>query len=257
MIYFSDLDRTLIYSKKFLKEGLKEVPIEKYEGEYISFMTEKAINTLKEILKSKTFIPCTTRSIEQYERIEFKKYNINFPWAIVCNGGYILKDGNPLKEWEDILRKELKKNETLYNVKNEFLKYQDLSGILKVREVYDLFFYLVVDYSIFNKENLIDFENYLIKNNWETHYSGRKIYFLPQNLKKENAAKFLTEYLGEKDFYALGDSSMDLNLLKASKKAYIPKNSFLMNVDVNEKIFISKSDGLNGLEEILENICGI
>lgn len=257
MIYFSDLDRTLIYSKKFLKEDLKEVPIEKYEGEYISFMTEKAINTLKEILKSKTFIPCTTRSIEQYERIEFKKHDINFPFAIVCNGGYILHNGKPLKEWEAILKEELKKNESFSNVRKEFVKNESILGILKVREVYDLFFYLVVDYSIFNKDNLIDFENYLIKNNWETHYSGRKIYFLPQNLKKENAAKFLTEYLGEKGFYALGDSSMDLNLLKASKKAYIPKNSFLMNVDVNENIFISKSDGLKGLEEILENICEI
>ena len=78
MLYFSDLDRTLIYSKKFLKEDLKEVPIEKYEGEYISFMTEKSINLLREINEKNIFIPCTTRSIEQYERIDFKKYNINF-----------------------------------------------------------------------------------------------------------------------------------------------------------------------------------
>lgn len=255
MLYFSDLDRTLIYSKKFLKEDLKEVPIEKYEGEYISFMTEKSINLLKDINKKNIFIPCTTRSIEQYERIEFKKYNINFPFAIVCNGGYILKNGIFLKEWDDILKKELKKNESFLNVRKEFTKNESIPGILKVRQVYQLFFYIVVDYSIFNKENLLSFEKYLIKNNWETHYSGRKIYFLPQNLKKENAAKFLANFLGYEDFFALGDSSMDLNLLKNSKKAYIPKNSFLMNIEgVNKNIFIPSEEGLKGLEEILENI---
>ena len=65
----------------------------------------------------------------------------------------------------------------------------------------------------------------------------------------------MANFLGYEDFFALGDSSMDLNLLKNSKKAYIPKNSFLMNIEgVNKNIFIPKEEGLKGLEEILENI---
>lgn len=254
MIYFTDLDRTLIYSKKFTNGNEDEVCIEKYNGEDISFMTKSSIQTLKEILLKKQVIPCTTRSIEQFERIEFKKQGINFEWAIVCNGAYILHNGKRLKEWDDILLKELSKNENFENVRKEFEKYENIQGVIKVSGVYDLFFYLVVDKEKYNEESLKEFIGYLNKVGWDIHTSGRKVYFLPRTLKKENAVKFLSNYLNEKVFAALGDSSMDLNMIRISNKGYIPRDCYLAHKDIEVPVFIPNNKGLKGIEEILLNI---
>ncbi len=254
MIYFTDLDRTLIYSKKFTCGNEEEICIEKYNGEDISFMTKNSIQTLKDILLKNQVIPCTTRSIEQFERIEFKKQGINFEWAIVCNGAYILHNGKRLKEWDDILLKKLSENESFENIRKEFEKYKSIQGILRVREVYNLFFYLVVDKEEYNEELLSEFISYLDKSGWDIHTSGRKVYFLPRALKKENAVKFLSNYLNKKEFAALGDSSMDLNMIKISNKGYIPRDCYLTHKDIEVPIFVPKNKGLKGIEEILLNI---
>lgn len=74
MIYASDLDRTLIFSHRFLDEhkyNKKIVLVEDKDGKEISYMSELAYNKLQEINNNKdiTFIPTTTRSLEEYNRI--------------------------------------------------------------------------------------------------------------------------------------------------------------------------------------------
>lgn len=253
MIYFSDLDRTLIYSKKFINEKTNHICIEVLDGEEISYMSPKSIDILKDILKKKRFIPTTTRSIEQYKRIMFAQNDINFEWSIVSNGGNILHNGEVLESWSNVLKERLKLCTSLKNVMGHFNdNYSKMDGILKIRDVDNVFFYIVVDREIFKQDSLNSFKCYLIKAGWNLYVSGRKIYFIPKVVTKEAAVEYLLQYLNESEFQALGDSIMDINMLKSSNKGYIPGNSYLASENKSDKmLYISKNEGFKGIEEIL------
>ena len=73
MIFASDLDRTLIYSKRALDEfgvpeGLLLVPVEQKDGDSVAFMTETSYLQLKELANQSLFVPVTTRTTEQFKR---------------------------------------------------------------------------------------------------------------------------------------------------------------------------------------------
>lgn len=255
MIYFSDLDRTLIYSNKFIGKEKNEICIETLNGEEISYMSPKAIKYLREILKYKKFIPATTRSIEQFKRIKFEEYDIDFEWSIVSNGGNILYKGEIVKEWTQILNSKLKNCESLEYIMEIFNeKYKNMDGINKVRVVDNVFFYIVVDKDIFDESNIEVLKKFFLKVKWKLYVNGRKIYFLPEVVTKEAAIEFLTNYLNEKKFGVIGDSIMDLNMLKVANIAYIPKESYIENYDINSNSFISLNSGFSGTEEILQDI---
>ena len=258
MIFFSDLDRTLIYSKNFIVDKDKLHCIEILDGKEISYISKDTIKLLKKVLQNNRFIPTTTRSIEQFTRIKFNEYGINFEYSITTNGGVILYNGNPLKEWSDIVKEKLKECNSLENTMDLFnKKYGDLQGILKVRSVDNMFFYLVVDLEKFDLEKLDPFRNELEHFNWNFYTSGRKIYFIPKILTKENAIEFLLHYLGEKEFCAMGDSSMDLNMLKKSNRAFVPAKSAIESEMIKNTDFISKNEGFKGTEEIIKELLKI
>ncbi|HBL5977815.1 TPA: hypothetical protein LR624_003634, partial [Clostridioides difficile] len=74
MIVFSDLDRSIIYSNKFLNADSKYTNIEIYREKEISYISLDTINLIKQIQYYGMFIPTTTRTVEQFKRIEFNKY---------------------------------------------------------------------------------------------------------------------------------------------------------------------------------------
>lgn len=253
MIYFSDLDRTLIYSKKFINEKTNQICIEVLDGEEISYMSPKSIDILKDILKKKRFIPTTTRSIEQYKRIMFAQNDINFEWSIVSNGGNILYNGEIFEPWNKVLKERLKACKDLKSVMNYFNEnYSKIDGITKIREVDEVFFYIVVDKDFFQENSLNSFKYYLKNAKWNFYINGRKIYFIPEVVTKEAAIEYLKGYLNEDKFEALGDSIMDINMLKSSNKGYIPGNSYLALENKSEDgLYISQNEGFKGIEEIL------
>jgi len=145
----SDLDRTIIFSKKFLNEEIykehQPVCIEYYKNEPISFVTQKTYNYLTKVLenkdKDKIFVPTTTRSLEQFRRIRILN---KFPYAIVANGGIILKDNKPLKEWNLIV--EQIKEKLDYDLAEKILNSKKYSGLFtkEPKLVDSIFFYMKV-----------------------------------------------------------------------------------------------------------------
>ena len=92
IVFYSDLDNTLIYSYR-REIGGKKRCVEVYQGREISFMSEYSYHLLQEISKKALFIPVTTRTMEQYQRIDL---GIGIPeYALVCNGGILLVRGIP------------------------------------------------------------------------------------------------------------------------------------------------------------------
>ena len=98
-IFATDLDRSLMFSSKFLEEGMKSVCIETLEGKEISYMLEESLNLLDKVKGTSGlgFIPVTTRSVEQYKRVSSIQ---DCEYAITTNGGVILHKGKKYDKWE-------------------------------------------------------------------------------------------------------------------------------------------------------------
>ena len=104
MIFASDLDQTLIYSPKsfrLLPEhiSLPVTSIEIYENREISFMADVAIAKLKEVIAHSFFVPVTTRTIEQYQRISLFHNHIIPDYSVVSNGGNVMVNGMVDQHW--------------------------------------------------------------------------------------------------------------------------------------------------------------
>lgn len=96
----TDLDRTMIFSKCFYKDGEALIPIESKKGEVISYMTKEALRIVQE--QSSFIIPVTTRTLAEFKRVKpFQECD----WAIVGNGSTILHKGVVLKEWTEHIEK--------------------------------------------------------------------------------------------------------------------------------------------------------
>ena len=87
MVVFNvDMDNTLIYSYKH-DIGYEKYCAEIYQEREISFMTHKTCKLLTELAGKVMIVPTTTRTREQYERIDLGIGKI--PYALVCNGGVL------------------------------------------------------------------------------------------------------------------------------------------------------------------------
>ena len=91
-----DMDNTIIYSYKH-DIGEKKLNVELYNGREISFISERTYSLLKEVNDKMLIVPTSTRTEEQYRRINLHIGAI--PYALVCNGGVLLVNGERDKEW--------------------------------------------------------------------------------------------------------------------------------------------------------------
>lgn len=253
MYVFSDLDRSIIYSNKFRKKEIEHLNIEIYNGKEISYISNSTIEKINEIQKKGMFIPTTTRTLEQFNRIEFSKLSLHFDWAITTNGGVILKNGKPLDSWESKLKNNLKDSEDIDKLIEKFGKFKEIPGILKFRKAENLFFYIVVDTDTFKIDMLGEFIEKLELINWNFFVSGRKIYFLPKTLNKENAVKYLADRLEIDTFYSIGDSMMDRGMLSVADIGFVLKHGELAE-ETSDGFIYSTYEGMLGSEEILDII---
>ena len=96
IIFHSDLDNTLIYSYKH-EIGSEKRCVELYRGRELSYMTEKSLELLERIRERVLFVPTTTRTVEQYDRIRLG--TTRAAYALVCNGGVLLENGREDDGW--------------------------------------------------------------------------------------------------------------------------------------------------------------
>ena len=70
-VFFTDLDNTLIYSYRH-EIGREKICVELYQGREVSFITKRTWELLQQVKKQVLIIPVTTRTQEQYHRIDLK-----------------------------------------------------------------------------------------------------------------------------------------------------------------------------------------
>ncbi|AKG33360.1 HAD family hydrolase [Paenibacillus durus] len=258
MIFASDLDRTLIYSRGAIGEDVGEadlVPVELYEGRQISFMTKSALHLLEEITKIALFVPVTTRTVRQYKRI-FHLLDVFQPkYAITSNGGTVLIDGVPDVNWSRNVQLALKESSSPEEAKLTFDRFRSSEWIISERLADNFFYSIVVDRDKFQVPLIDECRSYLKKLGWTISVQGRKVYLIPEGINKGNAVNYVKELAGARYVAASGDSLLDESLLRVSHYSLSPSHGELFNTKSSDKFFrFTKQSGIQASEELVIEI---
>ncbi len=215
MIIFTDLDNTLIYSYKH-DIGTAKRKVELYQGREISFVTEHTFALLKELKEKTLIVPTTTRTIEQYERIDFGLGE--FKYALAANGGILLIDGKSDDKWYKDSLKEIEESADELNRSLEILD-KDSRRTFELRFINDLFVFTKCD----EPDSVADeLKNVLDTELVDVFSNGVKVYVLPKKLNKGRAIERFMEFMNEKDSIAAGDSEFDISMLKTAGVGIAP-----------------------------------
>lgn len=211
-VLFCDLDGTLIFSAK--RRKIEDVVIERKDGEAISCVT-----ALQAVLfqTARNIIPVTTRSIEQYRRIEFGKFGFEPEYALCGNGGALLVNGILDKPWAEWSSKIVRDCENELERCRALLE-RDAHRTFEVRFVDGLFLFTKSSAPLDTLEFLGESEL------CESFFTGEKVYVVPKKLNKGAAVTRLARQLGATEFAAAGDSLMDISMLNAAQTAYFTED---------------------------------
>lgn len=214
-IFNSDLDNTLIYSYKH-NIGEDKVNVEIYDGRQISFMTRKSYNMLKDVNERMIFVPTTTRTVEQYKRINLGISDIKY--ALTCNGGILLKHGVPDSDWYKESRKLVCGCDEIIAAGIELLE-KDINVNFEIRNIERLF---VFTKSSEPEQTAAELRKHLNTDMVSIHTNGAKVYIVPQKLNKGSGIKRLKKALSVDKTVAAGDSEFDIPMLKAADISFAP-----------------------------------
>lgn len=213
IVFCSDLDNTLIYSRR-REIGEEKVNVEVYEGRAVSFMTYRSCELLKKVRRKALLVPVTTRTEEQYNRIDLKQGVIKY--ALVCNGGVLLQEGREVPQWyERSLQLTEKSREELACA--EKCMQDDGDRILEVRNIRDLFLFTKSRNPL---ETVKRLEEKLDASLVKIFRNGSKVYVLPEGLDKGTAVRRFHDYIKADTVYAAGDSEFDVPMLEAADLAW-------------------------------------
>jgi len=218
VIFFSDLDGTVIFSKR--KICGECVCVEKKDGKEMSFMTMREAELFGHITEKAAFIPVTTRSIEQYGRIRFPG-GYKPKYAVTENGAVLLIDGVPDREWSRRSRRAAAEcREELEQCK--IILERIAGNEYKVRYCDGLFIYIKYPDCGYLAEKLL---SGFAPQKVSVYNSGGKLYVIPKKINKSSALRRVKEMLSAESAAAAGDSELDRDFLAAADIAVIKQGT--------------------------------
>ncbi len=245
-IFASDLDNTLIYSYKH-DIGMRKRNVEIYQSREISFVTDRTHSLLEKVKEKSIFVPVTTRSIEQYKRIDFGIEKIKY--ALTCNGGVLLVDGEKDSDWYEE-SKRIAEQSLCELQKGISILEKDANRKFEIRFIENLFVFTKCENPSETVENL---KSQLDCTLAEVFSNGEKIYILPKKLDKGSAVKRFKEKMNAKKIISAGDSEFDIPMLEASDIALIPSDFHWQLNDSSPRI-LKNDDKMIFSDFILENV---
>lgn len=212
ILFAADLDNTLLYSRRHKREG--DVCVERIKGEAHGFMTPLAVERLREVVQKLRLIPVTTRSIEQYRRIEWPA-GTEPEYAVTTNGAVLLKNGAPDAAWREA-------HEAVIAAAREEVErccalYANDPAFIRCRIVDDAYLFV---YCADGVDAQREAARCQAQTSLQVEPSGRKIYFFPPGLTKGAALHALRARFSPDFVYAAGDTAIDMPLLRAADSAY-------------------------------------
>lgn len=240
MIYFcSDLDNTLIYSYR-REIGNEKILVETKEGKELSYMSKVSYELLQEITQKTELVPLTTRSLEQYRRIDFGS-QVKIKYALVANGGILLENNQINEAWFRESKELISSSEEEMEKGIQLLK-KDKHISFEIRKVDEM--------CVFTKSDNVEETIQYLKSelNEETVYIsavGVKVYIFPKILDKGNALKRFRNYVGKEHmFVSAGDSSFDVPMLVAADMSFCPDS---LEVPEQSSIIKLEEKGFSGV----------
>lgn len=224
MVVFNvDMDNTLIYSYKH-DIGANKRCAEIYQEREISFMTEKTGRLLKELARKVLIVPTTTRTREQYERIDLGLGTV--PYALVCNGGVLIQNGVEDEDWYAGSKALIADCEAELKKGMELLE-KDEDRCFRVQFIRELFLFSKSNQPEATIERLVQkLDTSLV----DVFSNGIKVYVVPKRLNKGTALRRFREWIQAETTIAAGDSAFDISMLQAADVAVAPET-----LDIGEK----------------------
>jgi len=223
-VAFSDLDRTLIYSRAAAEalgdpgEAQATTCVEIYDGTPQSFVSDRALPSLEALAQSGRLVPTTTRTVEQFLRVRLPGPRPRY--AICANGGHLLVDGVVDEgHHAGVVRRLASSSAPLPEVLDEITRLTAEASaqppfVERVRVASDLFCYLIVDRPRLPRGWLEQLEGEAARRSWGVSLQGRKLYVVPTSLTKSAAAAEVLRRTGSTWAVAAGDSVLDADLLE-------------------------------------------
>lgn len=231
MIYASDLDQTLIYSTRSMGaefDAATMIPAETKQGSVLSYIAIQALHLLKQIAEQALFVPVTTRTVEQYRRIQIFQGLVVPKYAITSNGGNILIEGAVDEAWHStIFRRVQSECAPSHEVRRLFQEIVSPEWMKGERFCDNLFFAYVIDRERMPKDEVESVAHVLHTMGWETSVQGRKVYLVPRVVSKRDALAHLQAVTGRDVLLASGDSLLDRSMLEFAKQGIAPRHGEL------------------------------
>lgn len=219
-LFACDLDNTIIHSYKKAQES--DICVEMKDEKKLSYMTQKSYKLLKEIYEQRTdilFVPLTTRTMEQYSRINL--LDSKFPkYALAANGGILLIDNCLDEKWYDESLEIIKDSLNELKLSMDILE-KDENIYIDIKIIDGLFVYTK---SSNPKKTLSVLSENIDISKVDVFENGDKVYVISKKLNKGAAVKRLKEKLNIEKTICAGDSLFDISMLNIADIAVYPEN---------------------------------
>lgn len=237
-LIFADLDGTLIRSAKNRLET--DVVIERKNGEEITCVSQNAAERLPLL---KNIVPVTTRSIEQYLRIDIPGFSPEY--AICSNGGNLLINDEPDISWREFSERAFSECESeMIRFRQALEKDENVS--FEIRLVDGLFLFTKSRRAFDTLKNAGGEGNIMLN----CFFVGEKLYAFPKTLEKGTAVKRFIErqnYRGK--IICAGDSLPDVSMLNLADIAIFPED--LQGVSAKKTLTALREDFADFVVETL------
>lgn len=161
-------------------------------------------------MKDTEIIPVTTRTKAQYDRLSELTAKLGVRYAIICNGGILLENGEIDRQWLS------ETYELIGNAADELRKATEKMKSLSVREVHeieDIMIYTVTDVPEAMKASITE----TLDTQLVTVFSdNRKVYCIPSVINKGSAVRRFNARFGYCKNIAAGDGVQDIPMLEAA-----------------------------------------
>lgn len=212
-VLFLDLDNTLLYSHRHDFPGAKRW-VEMLHGKPQSFMTEKTYQYFKNQRRFQV-VPVTTRTPEQFARLDGLMADFGWRSALLCNGALLLQNGQEDHAWTQASQQCAQEERPAWEAARA------LAGTLAedIVTIPPFLFYVKTD----------DAETVLSALRVQTDpdrltllRDARKVYCFPRSLNKGTALRRYQDRFGPFFAIAAGDSTFDLPMLEQAELGFCP-----------------------------------
>jgi hydroxymethylpyrimidine pyrophosphatase-like HAD family hydrolase len=250
MVFFTDLDRTLIYSKRFINIQSDKVVLAERDGDKeIAYMTDCGLEMLEDLSRKITIVPVTTRNYAEFKRIHILQ-NLYLKYYIINNGAEIYIDDKLDEKYSSLIKNEMEHLSYGFDTAlQKFLHVFDKKSVKLYRLSDNYLWVVVINNEIFDYDSLADLKSSMLKEGWQIERTGKKVYIVPNCISKWKAVKYLNDNYLHQPIISAGDSYIDMEMIINSDMSIIPHGC-----ELEEQMPLSrstKSSGIKAGEEIL------